>query len=168
VPAVRLCKRWNLNGWDVQNADNAAKVLIIGESDADYGSENQSLFVDLITVGCWKYAVGEAAGGFCLGDFEEETGLCRSNGVTTAYIGYNRPTYSGFTEYFNAKSGLEMVYFFHEGGDSCMTTTTKDITKCKAMLGYDYYNTLYPEMSFTCTCEETEVKKLLLSETTKL
>lgn len=83
-----------MNGWEVFNADNTAQVLKIGE-DTSFHADNLTYFVDLSDLSCWKVAVGTENGGIALGDFYEENGSCNAESIPTAYVGYNRPTFSG-------------------------------------------------------------------------
>ena len=159
IAAKRLCRRMTLSGWENFWFDSAttAQVQMMGEDDSSYGSSAQTLTIDLSNVSCWN---GAANTGLSLGNFEEEIGMCISNKVTTAYIQYNNPTFTGISGYFSlsTNNGLDMIYILHEGGESCLTQAQQDSTQCVATLEYGYYDSRYPEMSFKCVCGTTTTK----------
>jgi hypothetical protein len=118
ITEAKLCMRLNINGWEIIDATDANQVKIIGES-RNYAKTALTYFVDLENVSCWKDAIGNANLGVSLGNFEPSVGMCISNKLTTAYIGYNTPTFANIDKYLT--SPKEMLYFLTEKKDRCVT-----------------------------------------------
>ena len=105
---VAQCKRMSVNGWEIFNALNNPRVVSWGEDDANYGSSNQALFINLNAKDCRT----TNAAGANIGTFDEASGTCINGGTKTAFVGYNAPTWAEFNNYFSANSGIELIYIF--------------------------------------------------------
>lgn len=90
--------------------------------------------------------------------------MCISNKVTTAYIGYNTPTFTGIGDYFTDNNGLEMIYFITEQKDRCVTQQNQNIDQCVATMNYNYYGSHYPEVQFSCLCDGQAASLLKFSD----
>lgn len=127
TPSIKLCKRMNINGWETFQVTGNSQITTIGE-DTSFGSTSLTYFVDLSEApSCWKNQIGTANGGISLGNYEVDEGVCLLNKRTTAYIGYNKPTFANINAFFSSNSGLEMIYLYTEGTERCCTKENNDL-----------------------------------------